>query len=73
MKIRRKPDFLTLLAIVTLLGVLISSLLQWYMRRESVLSYSQSKSQLTEQVRYRSNQLYRGNFIRVSSQTSSRH
>jgi len=72
MKIRRKPDFLTLLAIVTLLGVLISSLFQWYVRRESVLSYRTSHSILREQIRQQNSQLYKGNFIKISSQSSSR-
>ena len=72
MKIRRKPDFLTLLAVITLIGVLLSSLLQWYMRRESVLSYSSANSIYRTQVKYRTSQLYRGNFINVSANASSR-
>lgn len=68
MKIRRKPDFLTLLAVVTLIGVLISSLVQWYLRRESVLSYSSTQSLMTERMRVRASQLYRGNFVKVADQ-----
>jgi hypothetical protein len=71
MKIRRKPDLLTLLAVITLIGVLLSSLLQWYMRRESVLSLSSSSSSVQHPTRYRAMQLYRGNFIKVSSQDAN--
>lgn len=65
MKIRRKPDLLSILALITLLGVLISSLAQWYVRNNST-DLTRFPAGLQQNLQEKTNELYRGNFVNVS-------
>ena len=66
MKVNRKPDLLTILALIVSIGVLISAWTQ-------LISQDSSRSGIspTPGVGQKAAQLYRGNFIKVSSRISS--
>ena len=64
MKTRQKPDLLTILALVTILGVAVTVIAQWFQKKSDQYGYAPQSRMMQSTL---NKQAYQVNFVRTVS------